>query len=197
MISLDNFANTNEKIYADFSFLSNSVSEYPSTNRETWGGFQQVKWPDQVPISAIAAATTQDPRPPDRTDMRPHVKDRRSKLWIMLDSGAAISIWPRSQYPQLPPSHSSLVAVNGSRISTFGTKDIHLDIEGQRYTHRFVIAEVQVPILGWDFLARFKLDLCWRSSHFRLIVHRPILGSTLKMIIGERRARIGDDDDYE
>ena len=85
-------------------------------------------------------------------------------MWIMLDSGAAISIWPRSQYPQLPPSHSSLVAVNGSRISTFGTKDIHLDIEGQRYTHRFVIAEVQVPILGWDFLARFKLDLCWRSS---------------------------------
>ena len=44
-----------------------------------------------------------------------------------------------------------------------------------------------------------SLALYWRSSHFRLIVHRPILGSTLKMIIGEGRARIGDDDhdDYE
>ena len=30
-----------------------------------------------------------------------------------------------------------------------------------------------------------------------MIVHRPILGSTLKMIIGEGRARIGDDDDVD
>ena len=153
LISFDNFSDSNEKIYADFSFLSNSVSETPSTNREPWGEYQQqplcqIEWTKQVQVAAIAAANTPDPRPPDKTDMRPHVRDRRSRLWVMLDSGAAISIWPRREYPDLPQAQSSLVAVNGSRISTFGTKDISLDLEGKQYRHRFVIADVQSPIIG-------------------------------------------------
>ena len=61
LISFDNFADTNETIYADFSFLSNSVSETPSTNREPWGEYQQqplcqIEWIKQVQVAAIAAA---------------------------------------------------------------------------------------------------------------------------------------------
>ena len=96
--------------------------------------------------------------------MRPHVRDKRSDLWIMLDSGAAISIWPRRCYPELPRAQTSLVAVNGTKIATYGTKDVSLDLEGKCYTHRFIIAEVQSPILGWDFMAHFKLDLRWKRS---------------------------------
>ena len=169
LISFDTISDTNEKIYADFSFLSNSDSENPSTNRELWGEYQQqplcqIEWSRQVEIAAIAAANTPDPRPPDKSDMRPHVRDRRSDLWIMLDSGAAISIWPGRSYPDLPRPQTSLVAVNGTRIDTYGTRDISLDLEGKQYTHRFIIAEVQSPILGWDFMAHFKLDLHWKRS---------------------------------
>ena len=110
-------------------------------------------------IAAIAAVKSPDPSPVEHSDMRPHVRDKRSDLWIMLDSGAAISIWPRRFYPELPRAQTSLVAVNGTKIATYGTKDVSLDLEGKCYTHRFIIAEVQSPILGWDFMAHFKLDL--------------------------------------
>ena len=107
LISFDTFTDTNEKIYADFSFLSNSDSDNLSSNRDLWGEYEhqplcQIQWSKQVEIAAIAAVKSPDPSPVEHSDMRPHVRDKRSDLWIMLDSGAAISIWPRRFYPELP-----------------------------------------------------------------------------------------------
>ena len=55
----------------------------------------------------------------------------------------------------------NLVAANGSRIKSFGTRQQTLSINNARYSWRFHLADVQQSILGADFLHAhgFLVDL--------------------------------------
>ena len=50
------------------------------------------------------------------------------------------------------PPGLNLIATNGSRIKSFGTRPMTLQIDNTKYTWRFQIADVQKSILGADFL---------------------------------------------
>lgn len=71
----------------------------------------------------------------------------------------------------------TLSAANGSSISTFGTKLIHVDLGLRRpFVHQFTLASVNRPIIGADFLSKFKLvvDLSNKiltDSQTKLVVH--------------------------
>ena len=82
----------------------------------------------------------------------------------MLDTGAQVSLWPRSKFPDAvyDPSRK-LQAVNGTRISTYGEKWVTIKHPNATtvYRHRMLLADLQDPILGFDFLISFKLDLKW------------------------------------
>lgn len=76
----------------------------------------------------------------------------------MLPIGKTIS---KSQLPNY-----NLSATNGSSIHTYGMKLIKVDLGLRRpFTHQFVLASVNKPIIGADFLTRFKLivDLANKS----------------------------------
>ena len=51
---------------------------------------------------------------------------------------------------RLPPS-SSLTAANGTRIDTYGRRELELCFPGLRTRHVFILALVKTPILGADF----------------------------------------------
>ena len=59
-------------------------------------------------------------------DSRSRVFDGKSKLWVLVDSGAAVSVLPYSMSltysGQEPESHRALEAVNGTRLKTYGHK---------------------------------------------------------------------------
>lgn len=78
---------------------------------------------------------------------------------ILVDTGSDVSaIPPRNAAATVPTSEYSLSAVNGSPISTHGTTEIDLDIGlPKRYTWNFLVADVQQPIIGGDFLEYFGL----------------------------------------
>ena len=98
-----------------------------------------------------------------------YVTDRTSKLCLLIDTGAAVSLIPPThRKPHSPQDGFTLLAANGTRISTYGRQSITLDL-GLRRTFQwiFIIADIKHPIIGADFLNHFNLlvDL----KHKRLI----------------------------
>ena len=54
-------------------------------------------------------------------------------------------------------TNTHLVAANGSRILTYGYKSLRLFFSGSIIQWQFIIADVSIPLIGADFLSRFRL----------------------------------------
>ena len=96
--------------------------------------------------------------------------DRSSRLSFLVDTGAAVSVLPKSACRNYKPYQSNrpLQAVNHSSIQTYGEKSVLLDLGLRRAFHLvFIVAAVSFPILGADFLHHFNLSVDLR--HRRLI----------------------------
>ena len=87
------------------------------------------------------------------------IKDRASGLRFLVDTGAEISVIPPSNTERKHRQDKlSLQAANNTTIATYGSRSLTLNL-GLRRTFRwvFVIADVQNPILGADFLRSYNL----------------------------------------
>ncbi|GBM95660.1 Retrovirus-related Pol polyprotein from transposon 297 [Araneus ventricosus] len=74
------------------------------------------------------------------------------------NNGASVSVFPANRSDKCNRSTLKLVAANGSSISTFGIKNKCLDLGFDRlFNWNFIVADVQRPILGADFLERYGL----------------------------------------
>ena len=95
-----------------------------------------------------------------------HVTDKSSNLSFLVDTGAAVSILPKSSCTGYKPYQSDrpLHAVNYSSIPTYGEKSVLLDL-GLRRAFRwvFIVAAVSFPILGADVLHHFNLSVDLRQ----------------------------------
>lgn len=78
---------------------------------------------------------------------------------FLIDSGADVSVIPKSPHQQDDSHSPPLYAANGSTIKTYGTKLLNLNRD---YYWNFVIADVSQHIIGADFLLFHNLiiDLC-------------------------------------
>ena len=82
-----------------------------------------------------------------------YVKDDISGRRFLVDSGAFVSLFPASGLDKRSHRPSALLeAVNGSKIRTYGHKQITLSINGRKYAWQFLVADVTQPLLGADFL---------------------------------------------
>ncbi|XP_067137603.1 uncharacterized protein [Centruroides vittatus] len=102
-----------------------------------------------------------------------------TELLIRETSAASrnLSIIPNRTKNQ--PTKVELYAANDSKISTYGTKVLELDLNLRRsFRWEFTIADVQKPIIGADFLANFGLILDIRN---RLLVD-PLTSLTTRGI---------------
>ena len=81
-----------------------------------------------------------------------HVRDTVSGIYFLVDTGAEVSIVPPTQPDLLKPPGLNLIAANGSRIKSFGTRQMTIKIDNMKYAWNFQIADVQKSILGADFL---------------------------------------------
>lgn len=90
------------------------------------------------------------------------VNDRMSGQRFLVDTGAEVSVLPASASQRqnrncLSNSSCPLTAANGSKIQTFGTHTVCLQLGGSRYKWPFVLAAVERPLLGADFLRKYGL----------------------------------------
>ena len=88
-----------------------------------------------------------------------YVTDTVSHRKFLIDTGAFKSIYPAGpdDRPDTKPDRVKLVAANGSKITTYGSRPVPLHISGRHFTWDFIIADVQTPLLGADFLAYHHL----------------------------------------
>ena len=98
-------------------------------------------------------------------DLRPNIKDKISGRHLLVDTGAAVSVWPQADYPSAPRDITrGLQAVNKSTITSFGETGRELRFDRKIYKTKFIIANIKEPLLGWNFLLEHKLDLIWSNS---------------------------------
>lgn len=131
-----------------------------------------------------------------KNSCRLYVYDKRSHLKFLVDSGSDVSCIPAPKVSKkLRPEPLELYAANNTKIKTFGSKLINVDLGIRRnFKWHFLIATIPTPIIGADFLENFGLlvDLKRRKlidSVTKLEIQgmfaqpKPI--SSIKLISGE------------
>ncbi|GBO28084.1 hypothetical protein AVEN_171904-1 [Araneus ventricosus] len=97
------------------------------------------------------------------------IHDGPSGLNFLVDTGADISVVPPSSAERCKPkSLLNLLAANGTKINTYGTRNLSLNI-GLRiiFPWSFIIADVSRPILGADFLTHYGIIIDLKSKSLK------------------------------
>ena len=98
-----------------------------------------------------------------------YVADKGHKCRYLIDTGAAVSVLPKSCANEISDADSlPLVAANNSTIHTYGNCKHVVDVDLKReYPWTFIVADVQQPIIGADFLIHYNLLVDLRSRCLR------------------------------
>ena len=95
------------------------------------------------------------------------VTDKESKIFFLVDTGADIYVYPLNKL-RGPANKDTYVlfAANWSRIATYSTILVSLDLALRRALKwRFIIADVNTPIIGKDFLSHYELLVDAKNKH--------------------------------
>ena len=94
-----------------------------------------------------------------------YVADKGHKCRYLIDTGAAVNVLPKSCANGISDADSlPLVAANNSTIHTYGNCNRVVDVGLKReYPWTFIVADVQQPIIGADFLIHYSLLVDLRS----------------------------------
>lgn len=110
-----------------------------------------------IQVGKLTAAAVTSPYSAANRSSRVFITDARSNRKFLIDSGAEISVIPPIA-GQVSASDIVLTAANGTRIHTYGPKELHLDIGlAREFTWRFEMADVSRSIIGADFLNYYGL----------------------------------------
>ena len=180
-----------ERIYTDFEFQFQADSVAQSFQNEEapvkqgpWGihafkPIQQERWEEAVAkeVENLIMAKVEDYYPymthvpevakcdTNNEDCRPRLYDKATKQWVLIDSCAQVSVWPKQGYTDAKLDNKlALQAVNGTRIPTYGTRTRQIKLGRKSYTKVFILADIQCPIIGWDFIKPNRLSLIWDDT---------------------------------
>jgi hypothetical protein len=94
------------------------------------------------------------------------VTDRITKQRYLVDTGSDLCVFPRKLLPGCRErTDYTLYAANGTTIPTYGWTSRSLNLGLRRdFTWRFVIADVQLPIIGVDLLSHYGLLIDCRNN---------------------------------
>ena len=94
-----------------------------------------------------------------------YITDKKTRCRYLIDTGAEVSVLPRPSHidpatfrPDPSEPTPSLFAANRTPIATFGFVRVVPNLGLRRsQEHRFIYADVPQPIIGLDFLRKYKL----------------------------------------
>ena len=71
-----------------------------------------------------------------------------------------MSAWPKCMFPgaKIDPG-TMLKAVNKTRMDTYASRNATVQIGRKAYKHEVFVAHVQEPILGSDFIRKYRLSM--------------------------------------
>ena len=88
-----------------------------------------------------------------------YVTDKRNKCKYLNDTGAAVSVSPKSCANRTSDADClPLVPANNTTINTYGTSKRVVGVGLKRdYTWTFIVADIKQPIIGANFLIHYSL----------------------------------------
>ena len=95
-------------------------------------------------------------------DLRPHLWDPKADRFMLVDSGSQCCAWPPDPGDKVDPT-ITLKAVNGTRLKSYGIKEVDIKLGRKTYKMKVIKADVDKPIIGWNFIRRYKLDMAWNQ----------------------------------
>ena len=114
--------------------------------------------PEGTEVSAVDARRWSELGRQD--DLRPRLVDQSTGEARLIDSGAMVSAARK-----LPGDKKSdtvkLIAVNGSKIETYGIRTLEFKINRKSYSIPAVICDIKQDILGMDFIHKYKIGFEW------------------------------------
>ena len=122
-----------------------------------------VNLPNGTVVSAAEAVNWSDPS----CDIRRRLFDKSTKEFRLIDTGSMITATRRLP-GDVEDSSINLVAVNGTKIKTYGIRSIQIKIGRKAYKMDAVVCDVSQDILGVDFIKKYKLGLEWDESQSEL-----------------------------
>ena len=113
-----------------------------------------------------------------------YVADKGHKCRYLIDTGEAVSVLPKSCANGISGTDSlPLVAANNSTIKTYGNCKRVVDVGLKReYPWTFIVADVQQPIIGADFLIHYNLLVDLRSRCLRDMRTGLAIAASLSLI---------------
>jgi len=95
------------------------------------------------------------------------ITDRASKRRYLVDTGSDLCVFPRKLLPgRRERTDYNLYAANGTTIPTYGWISQNLNLGLRRdFVWRFVVANVQIPIIGVDLLSYYGRIIDCRNNH--------------------------------
>jgi len=120
--------------------------------------FPPARKPHQQTLTAANVCTT--------SSGRLFISDRTSKQRYLVDTGSDLCVFPRKLLPgRRERSDYILYAANGNAIPTYGWTSRSLNLGLRRdFAWRFVVVDVQVPIIGVDLLSHYGLLVDCRNN---------------------------------
>ena len=82
---------------------------------------------------------------------------------FLIDTGAEVSV--NTIRSPKPTVCEIVLAANGSKITTFGSRAVTIDLPQGKFKRTFVIANVAQPLLGDDFLSSHSLLVDMKHQH--------------------------------
>ena len=117
-------------------------------------------------------------------DIRPRLYDPKSGYWILVDTGAMCSVWPAKDYSDATyDANLHLEAVNKSRINPYGKRTRQIKLGRKSFNKEMILGDIEIPVLGWDFIHQFKLSLVWSEdgSKLCLVDKKACISAQLKV----------------
>ena len=94
------------------------------------------------------------------------LRDSLSGLDFLVDTGASLSILPHTSNQAV--RGPKLLGVDGSPIAAWGFRKTRVQFGQHKFEFNFLLAAVATPILGFDFLKKFRLAVDPQSSQVLL-----------------------------
>jgi cleavage and polyadenylation specificity factor subunit 1 len=112
---------------------------------------------------------------------RLYIVDSVTKVQFLVDTGSDLCVYPHARVRGRRQLNSyQLSAANGTVIPTYGWLDLDFSSH-RRFRWRFVVAEVDQPIIGVDFLSYFNLLVDVRNKR--------VIDQTTSQVVSGREAK--------
>ena len=156
---------SNEITESDYTEWSHSFLQQKQTfairTDEAWTHDIPVEPPDPPPESLSAAEALDWPVGKAGVDFRPHLYQKEVG-YVLCDSGSQVSAYPPEPGDQ-PVKNRFLKAANGTKIQCYGVKEVVIKLNRKQIKFNVIKADVESPILGWDFFRQKKIDFRWND----------------------------------